>query len=321
MNNPKNKINTMKNKKQTVVSPLRRSVPALLALALCGGLASAYADVAVDNNPGVVSPIQATVDPLGLPIVNPVMLAGSDATAASFDQNVLPAALGFIQSNLEPDGQNHEGNPLVFQVDPSKLALANTTDLRAYFVSQSSGDSSTIGFNTTGTGVNSGNPELIFPSATSTENINPNPADNYAPRNPWQPLLPGDFVNLGTYAAGTALNFFMIANGANGGATTFNSGGAAANPDGYQHAAAFTPSVFAIPQLNSPYLFLTFKDSWNLGDGDFNDVTIAINVGAATIHSLMATPEPSMYLTLGGFLALAIWAKRRMDRSQTVAQA
>jgi len=53
------------------------------------------------------------------------------------------------------------------------------------------------------------------------------------------------------------------------------------------------------------------------GDKDYNDVVFAFNVGAATVHSLLATPEPSMYLTLGGFLALAIWAKRRMDRTET----
>jgi hypothetical protein len=273
-------------------------------------IATAYAQ------DGTVSPVQANVDPLGLPIVGPVMTAGSDAASAQF-QTVLPAALSFIQANLEPDGQNHSGNPAVFQVDPSKLTLATTMDLQAYFVSQSSGDSSTIGFNTTGTGVTSGNPQLIFPSATSPENMNPDPTDDYGARTPSQPLLPGDFVNLGTYAAGTQLNFFLIANGANGGNQVFNSGGAAANPDGYQHAAAFTPSVFAMPELNSPYLFITFKDAWGLGDQDFNDVTIAVNVGAATIHSLLATPEPSMYLTLGGFLALGIWAKRRMDGAET----
>jgi len=39
------------------------------------------------------------------------------------------------------------------------------------------------------------------------------------------------------------------------------------------------------------------------------------------VHALFATPEPSMYLTLGGFLALGIWAKRRMDRVEQASQA
>ena len=287
--------------------------PALVAATLTAALISALAAPA----DGTVSPVQANVDPLGLPIVGPVMTAGSDAAAATFDKTTLSQALGFIQANL-PDGQNNSGNAKVFSVDPSKLTLATTENLQAYFVSESAGFNSSLGFNTTGVGVSSGNPQLIFPNVTSPEDFNPNAADNYGSPNPSQPLVPGDFVNLGKYAAGTPLDFFLIANGANGGNTVFTSGGASANPDGLAHTGGFTASVFAVPQLNSPYLFIDFKDEWNGGDLDYNDAIIAINVGAATIHSLLATPEPSMYLTLGGFLALGIWAKRRMDRMEKV---
>jgi len=290
--------------------------PALLAIALSTSLISALAAPA----DGTVSPVQANVDPLGLPIVGPVMTKGSDTAAATFDQTTLSQALGFIQANL-PDGQNNTGDAKVFSVDPSKLALATTYNVQAYFVSESAGFDSSLGFNTTGVGVNSGNPELIFPSVSSPEDFNPNAADNYGTPNPSQPLVPGDFVNLGTLAQGTPLDFFLIANGANGGNTVFNSGGAAANPDGLAHTGGFTASVFAVPQLNSPYLFINFKDEWNGGDKDYNDAIIAINVGTATIHSLFATPEPSMYLTLGGFLALGIWAKRRMDRVEAATRA
>ncbi len=271
-----------------------------------------------DSNNGKVSPIQSKADPLGLPIVGKVMESGSDAAAAQFNKTTLSQALGFIQKNL-PDGQNNSGNQKLFSIDPAKLKLAEKVNLQAYFVSESAGYSSTLGFNTSGVGVNSGNPELIFPNVSSPEDFNPNAANNYGPRTESQPLLPGDFVNLGTYAKGTPLDFFLIANGANGGNTVFTSGGASANPDGLAHNGGFTASVFAVPQLNSPYLFIDFKDSWNLGDKDFNDAVIAINVGTKTINSLMATPEPSMYLTLGGFLMMGVWAKRRMDR--TVPQA
>jgi len=292
--------------------------PALVAAALTASLISALAAPAISD--GTVSPVQANVDPLGLPIAGPVMTAGSDAAAATFDQTTLSQALGFIQANL-PDGQNNTGDAKVFSVDPSKLKLATTQNLQAYFVSESAGFNSSLGFNTTGVGVNTGNPELIFPNVSSPEDFNPNAADNYGSPNPSQPLVPGDFVNLGKVAAGTPLDFFLIANGANGGNTVFTSGGAAANPDGLAHTGGFTASVFAVPQLNSPYLFINFKDEWNGGDLDYNDAIIAINVGAATIHSLFATPEPSMYLTLGGFLALGIWAKRRLDRQEKVTQA
>jgi len=281
--------------------------PALVAAALTASLISALAAPAA----GTVSPVQANVDPLGLTIAGPVMTAGSDSAAATFDKTTLSQALGFIQANL-PDGQNNTGDAKVFSVDPSKLTMATSQDVQAYFVSESAGFSSSLGFNTTGVGVSSGNPELIFPNVSSPEDFNPSATANYGAPNPSQPLVPGDFVDLGTLAKGTPLDFFLIADGANGGNSVFTSGGAAANPDGLAHTGGFTASVFAVPQLNSPYLFINFKDEWNGGDLDYNDAIIAINVGAATIHSLLATPEPSMYLTLGGFLALGIWAKRRM---------
>ncbi len=283
-------------------------LPVLLTLSLGVSLLSAG-----PADTGTISPVQANVDPLSLPIVGPVMSAGSDAAAAAFDKTTLSQALGFIQKNL-PDGQNNTGNQKVFSVDPSKLVLAQKTSVQAYFVSESAGFNSTLGFNTTGVGVSSGNPQIIFPSLSSPEDFNPNPANNYGAPNPSQPLVPGDFVNLGTFAKGTPLDFFLIANGANGGNTVFTSGGASANPDGIAHAGGFTASVFAVPQLNSPYLFINFKDWWGGGDQDYNDAVVAINVGASTIQSLLAAPEPALFLTLGGFLALGFWVKRRMDR-------
>ena len=85
------------------------------------------------------------------------------------------------------------------------------------------------------------------------------------------------------------------------------------NPDGFQqHVAGFTSKIFAVPQLNSPYIFLAFKDMWGGGDKDMNDVVIALDVGVATVKSLLATPEPATWLTLGSFLALGLVAKRRM---------
>ena len=291
--------------------PARWLTRALMAVIL-GGALSAQAFTVTGG--GVVLPVQSPDDPLGLPIVGPVLGAGTDATSKNFDQNVLPGALNFVAANL-PEGQNNSGNPALFMLDPSKLALATTVNLQAYFISEGAGYDNTIGFNTTGTGAAGGDPKIIFPNATSQEDFNPNPANTYGPRTPSSPLLPGDFVNLGTFAAGTKLDFFLIANGANGGTPVYNSGGASANPDGFNHVAAWTTS------LNSPYLFLSFEDLPNGGDQDYNDVVIALNVGAKTIHALMATPEPSMYLTLGGFLALALWAKRRTDRKAQMAGA
>jgi len=66
-----------------------------------------------------------------------------------------------------------------------------------------------------------------------------------------------------------------------------------------------------VPQLNSPYIFLSFEDSYGGGDQDVNDTIIALNVGTATVNSLLATPEPSMAASLAGFVALAFVAARK----------
>ena len=298
----------MKNNQNT----RKFSVSAALAIALCSTLGAAHATpVSTD---GTVSPVQSPADPMKLPLAGQVMAAGSDASSQAFDANVLPGALAFIKANL-PEGKNNSQSPVVAKVDPSKLVLATADNLTATFVYEGAGYHNTLGLNTTGLGTKSGNPEIIFPDVSSTDGFDAQ--GSQGTRTPSEPLLPGDFVNLGNYAAGTSLDFFLIANGANGGSSVYNSTSAASNPDGLNHVGMFSPTMFAIPQLNSPYVFVSFEDLLGGGDKDYNDVIFAFNVGTATVHNLLATPEPSMYLTLGGFLALGIWAKRRMDRLET----
>lgn len=252
---------------------------------------------------GVASPVQSSASPLGLSIVAPVMQAGSDAAAANF-QTVLPSMQQFVNTYL-PEYHNNLNSPLVYGIDPANLTLATMANVRAYFAYEGAGYHNTIGFNTTGVGVSSGNPQIIFPDASSSVGYGGGTAGVRSAANP---LLPGDFVDLGTFSAGTLLNFFLIANGAYGGSTVFDTSGAA-NPDGINHVATFTPTFWGA--ANSPYLFISFEDLLGGGDKDFNDVIIALDIGAANVAALLATPEPATWLTLGSLVALAVWAKRR----------
>jgi len=63
--------------------------------------------------------------------------------------------------------------------------------------------------------------------------------------------------------------------------------------------------------LNSPYVFLSFEDLYGGGDKDINDTIIAINIGAANVKALLATPEPAMPLTFTACLGLALFAVRK----------
>ena len=86
---------------------------------------------------GTVSPIQSTARPMGLDIVELVQLAGSDADAANFQQNVLPLLQSAVQANL---GEQQAINNLsTIALDPGKLTLQFNANVRAYFVGEGAG--------------------------------------------------------------------------------------------------------------------------------------------------------------------------------------
>lgn len=276
---------------------------------------------------GVAAPVQSSADPYGLKIAGPVMQGGSDAASKSFIQDVLPSLNSFIKSAL-PEQKNNTKST-AFQIDPSKLVLATKTAVRAYFVSEGAAYHNSIGVNAMTSGndpkssyaeVTSASSKLIFPDASSTLGGLTDGTGKAGTRTASEPVLPGDFVNLGTMAGGTKLDFFLLSNGARQSWASGFSTTESINPDGFQqHVAAFTTKLFAVPQLNSPYIFLSFEDLYGGGDKDINDTIIALDVGKATVKALLATLEPAMWLTGGSFLLLAVWAKRRMDRQSLVA--
>jgi hypothetical protein len=266
------------------------------------------------------SPIQSSAAPYSLPVAGTVMQAGSDAASANFDKSVLPEALQFIQSAL-PEGVNNTASK-AFQIDPSKIVLATSQDVTATFVYEGAAFHNSIGFDALAPGqsdpssswdlVKSPTAALIFPDASSGSSGYQEADSIPGVRTESQPLLPGDFENIGKFTAGTKLDFFLLSNGANDYWANIFSTQESLNSDGFnQHAAGFTASLFAVPQLNSPYIFLSFEDWYGGGDKDINDTIVALNVGTATVNRLLATPEPTMAASLTGFLALAFVAGRK----------
>ena len=276
------------------------------------------------NSGGVVSPLQSKADAYGLQVAGKVMEGGSDASSKDFQQNVLPSLSKFISAAL-PETKNNTKSK-AFEIDPNKLVLNTKSAVRAYFVSEGAAYHNSVGFEATTVGkdpksvsaeLNSDSTKLIFPDASSTEGGFA--SGKYGTRTANEPVLPGDFVNLGTFNKGSKLDFFLISNGANQSGAPVFSATESINPDGFhQHVAGFTTKLFAVPELNSPYIFLSFEDLLGGGDKDINDTIVAINIGAANVKALLATPEPTTWLTLGSFLGVAIWAKRRSDRQASV---
>ena len=278
---------------------------------------------AVTVNQGTPEKFQSQASPYGLQTAGKVMQAGSTADSKNFDTTVMPSLLDFIKKSLPETINNTKSS--AFEIDPSKLVLKSDYNVTATFVYENAGYHNSFGVDTVAAGkkgpssaldeVTSDTAKLLFPD-TST------PAGGAAAIGTGattqdQPVVPGDFVNLGNVKAGTALDFFLIANGANGGNQVF-SANEALNKDGFsQHVAGFTTHLFAVPQLNSPYIFLSFEDLWGGGDKDINDTIVAINVGAATVNALLATPEPAMPLTFAACLGLALIAVRKNKKATT----
>jgi hypothetical protein len=262
---------------------------------------------------GVVSPVQSPARPFGLDIVGPVQLAGSDARAAAFQTGVLPAVQGLVNMSLV-EMQALADLPS-FLLDPSHLRLLTDADVRAYFVGEGAGYHNTLGFNTQGGGVTGGDPKLIFPDASSMQTYLQS-IDYAAMRTPNDPLLPGDFVDFGRLAAGTRLDFFLIANGVYGGRTVYSTD-TSLNRDGLEHVISLHTRAFALN--DSPYLILGFEDLWGGGDQDFNDVVFAVDVGARNVNGLVHGDEPSTVVLLGSFLGLALYLmNRRTSRGWSV---
>jgi hypothetical protein len=267
-------------------------------------LASAMALSAVDVGAQTAAPIQSTVRPLGLGIVDTVKLGGSDTASSSFQTQVLPNLTQFLNQQL---GESHAIDDTGIQLDPSKLKLKTQSDVRVYFVGEGAGYANTLGFTTDGSGsATSPTSQLIFPNASSrVTSYNP-PSSILRTAN--EPLMPGDFVDLGRKAANTSLDFFLIANGANGGRSVFSTQNSQ-NPDGINHVISF-----AYAMQNSPYLILGFEDLWGGGDRDFNDLLFAVDIGAVNIAALTATPEPAVTASMVAFLGLG-WVLVRKHRS------
>jgi len=252
-----------------------------------------------------ISPIQSSARPFGLDIVGPVHLAGSDADSALFQSGTLPTVNDWININLSEKTTIEDTSSI--SLDPSNLNLATESDARVYFVGEGAGYHNTLGFNIDGGGITTGDPKLIFPDASSTATYY-NSGDSSGTRTASYPLLPGDFVDIGTFESGTQLDFFLIANGANSG-TNLYSTDSSVNPDGIDHVVAYALS-------DSPYLLIGFEDLYGGGDRDFNDLLFVVDIGSGNVNALTNAPEPSTLMILSSFILFAMYLKRRQNHFQ-----
>jgi hypothetical protein len=260
---------------------------------------------------GVAAPIQAAARPFDLAIVDSVRLAASDSAASNFRSNVLPSITQLIDVNLRERVSLR--NATAMMLDPSQLRLAADSAVRVYFVGEGAGYHNSLAFNFYAPGDNPSDQaaarpvitpatRLIFPDASSSVSSY-DPASK-AVRTTQNPLLPGDFVDLGNFKAKGRLDLALIANGAAGGSDVFVAS-PARNPDRIPHVVTFALK-------DSPYLIAAFEDLRGGGDRDYNDVIVALDIGRANVERMVSAPVPPAALTLGGLLFVAALWRRRL---------
>ena len=256
---------------------------------------------------GKDSPVQSPARPFGLDIIAPVQQAASDKNAAKFYDNYLPKIEQFINAGLNINTPFE--NFSAVELDPSKIQVVNNVSVEAFFITADTDYHNTLGFNTSGGGVSGGDPWLIFPDA-STNVPYDQVTSTSGTRTVETPLLPGDFVELGSYR-NTSLDFFLIADGANGGTDVYSTQ-SSINPDVIVHA-------FAYAIEDSPYLIMGF-DGIDTSNGGHKDIIFALDLDKKNVSDLIVTssithaPEPSTMLILTSFLGFTAYFKHRKRR-------
>ena len=222
-----------------------------------------------------------------------IYAGGSDSRSSDFMSQHLPSLSQFVNQNLSE--KIDIDNSTFLNLDPGNLKLATEATVRTYFVAEGAGYHNSFGFKS-----ESVNGEIVekvvLPDASSSVSLlTPGAKAKRSQRNP---LLPGDYVDLGAFSEGTLMDFFLIANGRYGG-TNLYSTDTSVNPDGIPH-------VVALAVEDSPFLVLGFEDLYGGGDQDYNDLVIAIDIGKENVKKLAVAPEPGTWLlmALGAFFAV-----------------
>ncbi len=251
---------------------------------------------------------QSDARPYGLQPVGPAYERGTDSASEAFLTTTLQSMSDFAGGGFSDGSWT--------ALNPSSMTLSSPADLRTYFVGSDTSFQNSLGFYTTPGGINASDAALIFPNATTHSSHGASQGQAGA-RPPHAPLLPGDFVQLGSFDVGTQLDFFLIADGARSNGSVWYT-----DPSlngGVERAVAFA-------QAGNPYVLVGFEDGADGQAADYRDVLFAVYLGESNTSGFLGgglpgqgvpVPEPGLIWLMvagcGGWLHRA----RRKRREQT----
>jgi hypothetical protein len=210
---------------------------------------------------------QSPARPFNLPIISQVQKAKSDTDSTNFYNNYMPTLLKIVKDNLS-EGVAIQ-NVSAFKLDADKLFIRQQANkpIRVYFVTEDAGYHNSLGFAFTPAGSETpGTPYLVFPDVSKGSK-----------RTTSEPLVQGDFVEIGKGGNGYQLDFFLISNGANGG-TSYLWNDMEKNSDHLQHVVAYY-----VP--NTSFILIGYEDILGGGDRDYNDCLFVVDVGYENIQA------------------------------------
>ncbi|GAB1540679.1 hypothetical protein NUACC21_33480 [Scytonema sp. NUACC21] len=282
-----------------------------VTLATLGGIFSAIAPVSAAS-------LTNTNDWNNL-TANPIQPRATDTSGF---QTLIPEFQEFVQ----PEGIAIPENE-VRRLDPSKLQLKSDSNVRVWFLNEGAFYRNQLAYEA----VQPPNYQAgyIFQDASCINGNNNNcekPDSNGT-------LNVGDYVDLGTVAGGSQLNFWLRANGANpqepGGTNPatnvkniYGEDGTQ-NPDGLEHIAAY--------EYNN-YLLIGFEDLYGpvgstaggngiiTADRDFNDVVFVVDVGENNLDGRAYVPEPTSAIAILGVGAVGLMKLRRRQQQENTPQ-
>lgn len=224
--------------------------------------------------------VQSPLRPLGLNLWHNtngrVMVKGSDTASTSFMNNNFNSFMGIVNDNLGESAAYSQASNNTLA--PEKLFFFFDYAPRIYFLTEGAGYTNALGANicdaetTASNTPNTTNRFLVFPNSQS--NKGEWGGDGSSNRTTAFPLQPGDFVQLPMITRGKQLELFLMGNLNSSGvpeATYYNQ--KQQNGDKLLHMVAFFPA-------NSNFVILGFEDIYGGGDLDYNDLVLALDVGA-----------------------------------------